>query len=483
MALFKGKNNFDNVSDFDLDYMRYFNEYYPDADVDVMIKSSHPLDFIKKVKIIFNQVVVNICGFNPANAEPHHVKMITLKTVFLFVTHNFIREKIVTKEISFEYIINNLKEENVIELFKPYFDKKIKEFNDNIYEEYSPSEYNDIIKKHPELFDDNITSYQIHISNKKEDSIAKSDVKIDNIEEEDFDKLLDDIDDEDIEKHNLSDKRTFDDIGINISYKVKIKSNHIQRPLELFSVLGEDFFGLVSKFHLPCVRAYYDGNNVYLTPSCITAHMTYMNLDYKYFAGSNDEINIILKYRMRGFGTMLNRNELDKLIKYASKILFWNRLYNINLDNHSSIVNNLGCMSYQDKVFHPRLYNADLYDPNISYVNINDGYNTVKELPKIKTLDQMKGFITCNLKGFEFTIDLMKFQTIGNDGFIMPVQKWLIDSIFHLGHLAYNNELKNEEQSIFDDEEISKLETKPSISPIKAGPMVVDISEPVVEEV
>ena len=49
-----------------------------------------------------------------------------------------------------------------------------------------------------------------------------------------------------------------------------------------------------------------------------------------------------------------------------------------------------------------------LYDPNISYVNINDGYNSVKEFPQIKTVDQMKDFITSNLKGFKFNIDLKK---------------------------------------------------------------------------
>ena len=31
ISLFKGKNNFNNISDFDMDYLRYFNEYYPEA--------------------------------------------------------------------------------------------------------------------------------------------------------------------------------------------------------------------------------------------------------------------------------------------------------------------------------------------------------------------------------------------------------------------------------------------------------------------
>ena len=39
----------------------------------------------------------------------------------------------------------------------------------------------------------------------------------------------------------------FDDIGINISFKGRFLL-HIQRELELFSIFGEDFFSLVSKF-------------------------------------------------------------------------------------------------------------------------------------------------------------------------------------------------------------------------------------------
>ena len=469
MTLFKGKNNFNNVSDFDLDYLRYFNEYYPDADVDVMIKSTHPLDFIKKVKVIFNQVVVNICGFNPSNAEPHHVKMKTLKTIYLFVSEDFIKNNIASDEYKFEFIMSNFKDKAVIKLFKPYFDKKIKEFNDNIYEEYSSSQFQGIMKQHPELFDENEVDYQVHISknkDKKEESTKEE--KISNIEDEDIDHILDDTEEATEEKIKFQSD-IVDKIGINITYKVKIYSNHLQRPLEIFPVMGDDFLAVVSKFHLPCVRSFYDGNNVYLTPSCITSHMTYMNLDYKYFAGSNDEIKIILKYRMRGFGTLLNRNELDKLVKYASKILFWNRLYNIDLDKQSTISDALGCLDYQHKAFHPRLYNADLYNHDVAYVNINDGYNNVPETMLLKTEEQFANYITNNLKGYHFDIDLLKFQTIGSDGYIKPVQKWLIDTVYHYGSWAYNNKLKKE-----NIDKKSMSENIPPVSPISKPPPIIE---------
>lgn len=469
MALFKGKNSFYEVSDFDLDYTRYFNEYYPNSDVDIMIKSSHPLDFIKKCKEIFNQIVVNICGFNPSNAEPNHVKMKTKRTVYLFVSEEFINKNIVNDDYQFDYLIENLKSEEVIKLFSPFIDKKIKSFNDELYNEYSIDEYQDICQFHPELFDENDTDYQIHISKRK--SKVESNEQVLDIREEDLDQVFEDNGDMISVQSDNSQSSKFEDIGINISFKVKISSNHIQRPLELFSCLGNDFFSMVSKFHLPCVRAYYDGDNVYMTPSCISAHLTYMNLDYKYFAGSNDEISIILKYRMRGFGTLLNKNEMDKVIKYCSSITFWSRLYNINLEDKDTIKESLGSLDYDHKVFHPRLFNADLpeYD-NAPYVNINDGYNNVDPLEKISKKEDIVKQITENMKGFHFDFNLIDFQTVGGDGYVKPVQKWLIDTVYNFGSYFYN-ETSNEEKK--DEVFLDKI----PISPINSSSKLINISE------
>ena len=40
-------------------------------------------------------------------------------------------------------------------------------------------------------------------------------------------------------------------------------------------------------------------------------------IDYKYFAGTNNPIEIILKYLQRGYGTILNGQEITKTIKYC----------------------------------------------------------------------------------------------------------------------------------------------------------------------
>ena len=469
LALFKGKNNYNNTSDFDLDYNRYFNEYYAEADVDVMIKSDHPLDFIKKSKTIFNQVVVNICGFNPSNADPSHVKMKTIRTVFLFVSKRFIEENIVNESISYEFIVSNLKEDNVIKLFRKYFEKKTKDFYKEMFQEYSKEEVNSIKSQHHELFEhrdpvyfddnetvyfeDNETVYQVVVSDNNKNIV---DVESSLSDEENKKEILENI------KDLSSSKETkyYEDLGVNISYKVKISSIHIQRQLELFSIFGEDFFSLVSKFHMPCVRAYYDGTNVYLTPSCITAHMTYMNLDYKYFAGSKDPIEIILKYRMRGFGTFLNKDELNKVVKYISQVPFWNNLYSIDLSKSSTIKSNLGSLEYSHKLFHPRLFNAELFDFNAPYVNINDGYNNIDNLTTLTKESSNTWLIKQFSQEFSKSqIDLSKFKTINKDGFIKPFEKWVIDAYLQYNKSIYYNVL-NKEESKANEKEISKKQNK-----------------------
>lgn len=50
-----------------------------------------------------------------------------------------------------------------------------------------------------------------------------------------------------------------------------------------------------------------------MTTSCIIAHLTYMNIDYSYFAGKHQPHEILIKYLRRGYGTYLNWNELNTM--------------------------------------------------------------------------------------------------------------------------------------------------------------------------
>lgn len=170
------------------------------------------------------------------------------------------------------------------------------------------------------------------------------------------------------DEYNMKDHLYFND-----TYKIKISSPLLRHSFELFPVFKEDFMMTVSTFHLPCVRAYYNGSNVYMTPSFISAHMIYMNVDYKYFASTTDPIAIINKYRMRGFGTWLNKNEISIYIKYCSEVPFWQNIFNIK--NGMSIKACLGMLHINHKLFKPRM-NYKIYTSGINYkITTKNKYN------------------------------------------------------------------------------------------------------------
>jgi hypothetical protein len=128
----------------------------------------------------------------------------------------------------------------------------------------------------------------------------------------------------------------------NVSYgeniKYHISSPYLTRKFEIFKI-KYNFFATVCRFHLPCVRGYYDGNNVYLLPSAISALLTNKCMDYKYFAGVRSPFEIILKYNFRGYSIMLNKKEMIKIVEYIKNNDKWSKLYkvtnafNINIFN------------------------------------------------------------------------------------------------------------------------------------------------------
>ncbi len=74
------------------------------------------------------------------------------------------------------------------------------------------------------------------------------------------------------------------------SLKYKISSKHLKHTFEIFRIKEKNHISLISRFHLPCVRSYYNGKNCYLLPSAITSYKTFINIDFKYFVGSSDPL-------------------------------------------------------------------------------------------------------------------------------------------------------------------------------------------------
>ena len=362
--------------------IRYYNEYYSKSDIDVMFLTQDPFEYMTNVNEFFNQIVVNTCVLNPTYAEPEHINLDPLFQAHLIVQKDWVIKNIVNENITIDFVYKNLSDPSIIELFKPFFkielDKKIKKNIEDNEEE--------LRKKYPDYFL----------------SVDKYDLKI----------------------HIYNNNKEKNESDLKINYKYRINSRHFDHPLELFMAKGDDFMTLVSQFHLPCVRAYYDGTNVFMTPSCVIANLTYMNIDYKYVSSSTDIREIINKNRMRGWGIWLNDNEIDNLLDYSSNEKFWANMYGqIKSDE------NKGALSLNHKLFRPRMINSDnFYDA--PYVNLELGYKNFNDI-SVNTIED----ITMQIK-IRFNIlyntdfDMSKFTTIDSNGNILPIQKWVIETYY-----------------------------------------------------
>jgi hypothetical protein len=118
------------------------------------------------------------------------------------------------------------------------------------------------------------------------------------------------------------------EFGIFDNIKYKVSSPQMNHDLEIFGISLKPI-AVVSRFYLPIVRSYYDGTNVYFNPSAISACMTLINIDYRYFAGTKDPICVVNKYRFRGFSICLNSNELKRFKMYSTTTEPWKSRYEI----------------------------------------------------------------------------------------------------------------------------------------------------------
>jgi hypothetical protein len=401
-------SRFSNCDTLTEQYINFFNEYYAKSDIDVMFIAKDNYTFVDNVTKFYNQIMVNICSFN-SYAEPSHIKLVLNKLGYLFVSEQFVEKNIhfgpnnnYTNKIS--YVTENIDEDFIKEKFKPFYDKMILEKQLEFTKEFSEEDLSNLKIKYPDLFVTDGIDFKVYINKKfKEDSF---------------------------EYLNKSNK----DIDLVYTYKYKIESVHLNHNFELFPIKYDEFFSVVSRFHLPCVRAYYNGSNVYMTPSCVSAHMTYMNLDYKYMAGSKDPLDIINKNRMRGFGTWLNSDEKKLFVKYSREVHFWNNLYTVDSKASDEVAakNIFGPMSLNHKLYRPRLYNMDDFLDSV-YVETTNRYVDA-DLPKqiiyddSTTMETTKRFKSITIK--ECNLD--SFTSIDKDGHIIPLKKWIITTVYEL---------------------------------------------------
>lgn len=356
----------------------FFNEYYSNADIDV-ICTLRSFDFIDKVYEIVKTLESNIRErYNLADNDDVIICE-PIKNATIFFDIDYANTYLVDDNLSLQDIIANTNDVRVINKVYPMYVEQKEIF---IKEKIDTSEYNNP-KYEPYFKIVPIEKIKVNLYKHKDNKTPDDDI---------------------IEFKNIR-------FGENLKFKVR--SEYIPRVFEIFNIKHQDIFGTVSQFHLPSVRAYYNGNTVKLLPSCISACMTLTHIDYKYFAGTNDPIEIINKYRQRGFGTFLNTEEMIRMCDYSSKIDKWITAYNLDINIKRSIINFLDYKKYTDKFFHPFTHKIINYDVMNDYSYVDVFY---KKFKSKKTLDK----------------NLLELKCIDKNGFVIPYEDWIVEYGYHL---------------------------------------------------
>jgi len=363
-----------NLSEDDA-YLKFVDEYYKTSDIDIMCNESNLIEYLKKAHTTYDLIKKN------TESTDDDILCETVKTMSISITTHFF--ELTIDEFNKIYQTNwSTKEyqDNVN-------DFRVRNYLYSFYSRFKQEQNTFLLKSNPDCIDnkfikDYLTYFSIHDFtiylcdeslynkyNKKETDIIlrKSDFVNEQIREEE-NKIV---------------------MKIGDSIRFKFQFNKIGRQIEFFKSNSKDFFSLAAHFHLPTVRAYYQGDNVYMTPSCVTAMMTGINVEYKYFAGIRDPVDIINKYNRRGFGIILNTIELEQYKKFNEK-------------------------SEKFKVG-PK----SVYDPMFATINTE----TKKEYEYIRTNEEIKQIYL----EFNSVVDVTKFNTINENGKINQLKTSFFD--------------------------------------------------------
>jgi len=425
-------------------YLDYINEYYRDADIDMLCNLDGSA-FIDKVYLVANTIKSNIKTFIETSKITGYEKdlLVTIKpvkSVAVIINVDFIKKYLLTtlesQGMSYGEVITDINNIKVKQAVYPFYLKHKHQKNiDFASDPSNHSVWNNQLYA-PEFDIVGVEQLQIVFARTKKDKAdeaACAQNKTENDEEitESSEDLIADEDKEYFKEPEESKEVEQEPVSlideanvlfiINENLKFKISSPFMPHSIEAFKIRFNDYFGTVASFHLPIVRAFYDGTTVKMTPSCISACMTMINIDYKYFAGSKDPIEIINKYRCRGFGTILNDKEKVRFFEYNNLVEKWKNIYSIKLNDSLSIKKCLGFKSPCDDMFK---YSKKVYGENTVYANIPADSSLTSEriVENIYAIKNQSNISTI-FKSLRF---------INEFGYIEPMKHYVIDTTYHM---------------------------------------------------
>ena len=440
------------ISDDNIDFNGFVEEYYNESDIDIIYNDTDIHKFVDKIYEFKNTIENNIKIIHNLQSDiPNITSLFSNKTAVIQINKYFIKTYLQQKtniNTDKEYLDTD---KEYIDTDKEYLDiltnintPKIKKIIYKHYIEWYKLNIIESIKTNPQHFINN-KYHELYLPVSIENiNIVFIKTYVDNKEDEHDNKIISDVEsDNDKENNEEYEEITYKNIKLTnpeystnnivfipkINFKFRISSFYLPHNFEFFQIKYTEFFSTVAKFHLPIVRSYYDGTDVLLTPSCISACMTMLNIDYKYFASTKDPIEIINKYRMRGFGTILNNNEIMRLIEYSQLVPKWKHLYLLNIKTKNKRLMMFGQLDINNNLFKPSkvLHNKE---PTIKYIpSYALEYKIIPYQPREnKNVNQKLN------KTFSDQLpNITNNTTINENGFINPVKKWLIDAYYDYG--------------------------------------------------
>lgn len=338
----------------------YCREYYAHSDIDVACNHNNAIDFMNHIDNLKNLIHKNLSSF----CNKPEVEIVSRKTVALHINLSVLKKKCISGEINMDYdfLINNKFNNDVKQLFYEYYIENKLKANRETRKNNSTKTNNISIMSFCPINDTTLVFNNIVTLNNFENRNPKNN-----------------------SGHSLDFYLYHDDdifIKFSETLKYRIESPQLLHPIECFLIGSNDFMSCISKFHLPCVRSYYNGKTCYLLPSAITAYKTFVNININYFVGSRDPITIINKYRQRGYSTLLNEFEVKQFVSFIVTQPVMCKLYEVKYgDIEKSMTNKiLNYIGIGCKLFYPRKYAPELF-----FDNFTSSYckNIKKNMPSI----------------------------------------------------------------------------------------------------